>query len=59
MFRNTEINGRSNAELRGESAPLSSVSPNPGAMGVLENKARARLFYKYLSKVYDQVNPFI
>ena len=28
-------------------------------MGVLENKARARSFYKYLSKVYDQVNPFI
>ena len=28
-------------------------------MGVLENKARARLFYKYLSKVYDQVNPFV
>ena len=28
-------------------------------MGVLENKARARLFYKYLSKVYDQINPFI
>jgi demethylmenaquinone methyltransferase/2-methoxy-6-polyprenyl-1,4-benzoquinol methylase len=28
-------------------------------MGVLENKARARLFYKYLSQVYDQVNPFI
>jgi demethylmenaquinone methyltransferase/2-methoxy-6-polyprenyl-1,4-benzoquinol methylase len=28
-------------------------------MGVLENKARARLFYKYLSKVYDRVNPFI
>ncbi|WP_254543055.1 methyltransferase domain-containing protein [Halomarina pelagica] len=28
-------------------------------MGVLEDKARARLFYKYLSKVYDQVNPFI
>ena len=28
-------------------------------MGVLENKARARTFYKYLSKVYDQVNPFI
>ncbi|MFB6129465.1 MAG: methyltransferase domain-containing protein [Salinigranum sp.] len=28
-------------------------------MGVLENKARARVFYKYLSKVYDQVNPFI
>jgi demethylmenaquinone methyltransferase/2-methoxy-6-polyprenyl-1,4-benzoquinol methylase len=28
-------------------------------MGVLENKARARLFYKYLSRVYDQVNPFI
>jgi demethylmenaquinone methyltransferase/2-methoxy-6-polyprenyl-1,4-benzoquinol methylase len=28
-------------------------------MGVLEDKARARLFYKYLSKVYDQINPFI
>jgi ubiquinone/menaquinone biosynthesis C-methylase UbiE len=28
-------------------------------MGILENKSRARLFYKYLSKVYDQVNPFI
>ena len=28
-------------------------------MGLLENKARARLFYKYLSRVYDQVNPFI
>ena len=27
-------------------------------MGILENKARARLFYKYLSKVYDRVNPF-
>jgi demethylmenaquinone methyltransferase/2-methoxy-6-polyprenyl-1,4-benzoquinol methylase len=43
--------------------------PNPGvlcppngywrAMGILEDKARARLFYKYLSKVYDEVNPFI
>jgi demethylmenaquinone methyltransferase/2-methoxy-6-polyprenyl-1,4-benzoquinol methylase len=28
-------------------------------MGVLEHKARARLFYRYLSKVYDRVNPFI
>ncbi|MFB6123179.1 MAG: methyltransferase domain-containing protein [Haloferacaceae archaeon] len=28
-------------------------------MGILENKSRARLFYKYLSKVYDRVNPFI
>jgi len=28
-------------------------------MGVLENKARARLFYKYLSRVYDEINPFI
>ncbi|WP_299333646.1 methyltransferase domain-containing protein [Haloplanus sp.] len=28
-------------------------------MGILESKSRARLFYKYLSKVYDQVNPFI
>jgi ubiquinone/menaquinone biosynthesis C-methylase UbiE len=28
-------------------------------MGVLEDKARARVFYKYLSKVYDRVNPFV
>ncbi|RLM56405.1 methyltransferase domain-containing protein [Halobellus sp. Atlit-31R] len=28
-------------------------------MGVLEDKANARLFYKYLSKVYDRINPFI
>jgi len=28
-------------------------------MGILEDKSRARLFYKYLSKVYDRVNPFI
>lgn len=28
-------------------------------MGLLENKARARLFYKYLSRIYDQVNPFV
>ncbi|WP_255168999.1 methyltransferase domain-containing protein [Natrononativus amylolyticus] len=28
-------------------------------MGILENKARARLFYKYLSRVYDRINPFI
>jgi len=28
-------------------------------MGVLEDKSRARLFYKYLSKVYDTINPFI
>lgn len=28
-------------------------------MGILENKARARVFYKYLSKVYDQINPFV
>ena len=28
-------------------------------MGILENKARARLFYKYFSNVYDTVNPFI
>ncbi|MEF8779138.1 MAG: methyltransferase domain-containing protein [Haloferacaceae archaeon] len=27
-------------------------------MGILEDKGRARLFYKYLSKVYDRVNPF-
>ena len=28
-------------------------------MGILEDKGRARLFYKYLSQVYDQINPFI
>ena len=28
-------------------------------MGILEDKARARAFYRYLSKVYDRVNPFI
>jgi demethylmenaquinone methyltransferase/2-methoxy-6-polyprenyl-1,4-benzoquinol methylase len=28
-------------------------------MGILEDKARARLFYRYLSKVYDRINPFI
>ncbi|MDY7082958.1 MAG: methyltransferase domain-containing protein [Halobacteria archaeon] len=26
-------------------------------MGILEDKGRARTFYKYLSKVYDTVNP--
>jgi len=28
-------------------------------MGVLEDKSRARTFYKYLSKVYDRISPFI
>ena len=28
-------------------------------MGVLEDKSRARTFYKYLSTVYDRINPFI
>ena len=28
-------------------------------MGVLEDKGRARVFYKYLSGVYDRVNPFV
>ncbi|ESP89294.1 methyltransferase domain-containing protein [Candidatus Halobonum tyrrellensis] len=28
-------------------------------MGLLEDKARARLFYKYLSTVYDTINPFV
>jgi ubiquinone/menaquinone biosynthesis C-methylase UbiE len=28
-------------------------------MGILEDKARARLFYKYLSTVYDEINPFV
>ena len=28
-------------------------------MGLLEDKARARVFYRYLSRVYDTINPFI
>lgn len=28
-------------------------------MGVLEDKGRARTFYRYLSTVYDRINPFI
>lgn len=28
-------------------------------MGILEDKKRARLFYRYLSTVYDRINPFI
>lgn len=28
-------------------------------MGILEDKARARLFYKYFSKIYDTVNPYV
>jgi demethylmenaquinone methyltransferase/2-methoxy-6-polyprenyl-1,4-benzoquinol methylase len=28
-------------------------------MGVLEDKARARTFYKYLSTVYDRINPAV
>lgn len=28
-------------------------------MGVLEDKRRARVFYKYLSRVYDRINPVI
>lgn len=28
-------------------------------MGILEDKARARLFYRYFSKIYDTVNPYI
>ncbi|AAG20284.1 membrane protein [Halobacterium salinarum NRC-1] len=35
------------------------VQANSRSMGVLEDKARARTFYKYLSKVYDRVNTFI
>jgi len=28
-------------------------------MGILEDKRRARIFYRYLSQVYDRINPFI
>jgi demethylmenaquinone methyltransferase/2-methoxy-6-polyprenyl-1,4-benzoquinol methylase len=27
-------------------------------MGLLEDKKRARIFYRYFSKIYDQINPF-
>ena len=43
-----------------KTAPLLVDGPYcESTMGLLENKARARLFYKYLSKVYDTINPFI
>ena len=29
------------------------------AMGLLDDKARARVFYRYLSTVYDTINPFV
>lgn len=28
-------------------------------MGLLEDKRRARIFYRYLSMIYDRINPFI
>jgi len=28
-------------------------------MGLLEDKARARIFYRYLSNIYDRVNPLV
>jgi len=28
-------------------------------MGFLEDKGRARVFYKYLSRIYDRVNPYV
>ncbi len=28
-------------------------------MGILENKRRARLFYRFLAPVYDRINPFV
>lgn len=28
-------------------------------MGILEDKRRARIFYRYLSHIYDRINPFI
>ena len=35
------------------------VESNTRVMGVLEDKDRARVFYRYLSTVYDRINPFI
>ncbi|MFB6311220.1 MAG: methyltransferase domain-containing protein [Salinirussus sp.] len=28
-------------------------------MGILEDKARARVFYRYLSRIYDRINPLV
>lgn len=28
-------------------------------MGLLENKRRARIFYRYLSQIYDRINPLV
>ena len=39
-------------------ATVISYRHNRQMMSVLEDKSRARLFYKYLSRVYDFVNPF-
>lgn len=50
------------AFVAGVSLPIRSVMAvceQVSSMGILENKARARFFYKYLSKVYDEVNAFI
>ncbi len=41
------------------SGELTRCGPNYALMGLLEDKDRARLFYKYLSTVYDRINPFI
>lgn len=42
-----------------ENRSVITVSVEPLSMGILEDKARARIFYRYLSKVYDRVNPFV
>jgi ubiquinone/menaquinone biosynthesis C-methylase UbiE len=43
----------------GSSGGLSLLRSQQAPMGVLEDKARARTFYKYLSTVYDRINPFV
>ncbi len=35
------------------------MTTNGDLMGVLEDKSRARVFYRYLSVIYDYINPFI
>jgi demethylmenaquinone methyltransferase/2-methoxy-6-polyprenyl-1,4-benzoquinol methylase len=42
-----------------ESGTVISGDGEQRLMGVLENKNRARTFYRYLSTVYDRINPFI
>jgi ubiquinone/menaquinone biosynthesis C-methylase UbiE len=55
--RQTEIRDTLTAETQlAESVLLLDGRYNLAEMGILEDKSNAQFFYKYLSKVYDQVN---